>query len=151
MKSLCVERRINATLGSVWKVVSDIGNYAQYAPNLNSSRIISGKGMGLVRECTSKEGAWQEICTEWQDHRSYQFQVQTQAEDYPFPFKTLQGKWEVCYDGNTQTVIRMTFDTEFKNVVIGWLAYPLMKRKFLLVCEHLLDNWQQAVKVPKSA
>jgi ribosome-associated toxin RatA of RatAB toxin-antitoxin module len=148
MKNLCVERSINASLESAWKVVSDVDNYARYAPNLHTSRIVSGKGIGLIRECTSKEGNWTEICTDWKNQESYCFQVQTQAKDYPFPFKTLNAKWEVYENVNAQAVMRMEFEVEFKNVVIGWLVYPLMKKKFLLVCEQLLDNWQQEILAP---
>jgi len=148
MKKLCVERSVNASLESVWNVVSDVGNYSRYAPNLNTSRIVSGKNKGLIRECTSKEGKWTEVCTDWQNQKSYRFQVQTQAKDYPFPLKTLNAKWEVYENATAQTVIRMEFDVEFKNVVIGWLIYPLMKKKFLLVCEQLLDNWQKEIQAP---
>jgi len=142
MKSLYAQRRINAPLELVWKVISDVGDYARYAPNLNSSRIVSGEGKGLIRECTSKEGLWQEICTDWQEQEFYLFEVQTQAKNYPFPFKTLNGKWEVCNSGDTHTDIRMKFDFEFKNLLLGWLIYPLMRRKFITICEQLLDNWQ---------
>jgi len=148
MKRLYIERSITASLESVWNVVSDVGNYARYAPNLNTSRIVSGEGKGLVRQCTSKEGQWTEVCTDWQDQKSYRFQVQTQAKDYPFPFKTLNAKWRVYENSYAQAVIRMDFEVEFKYVVIGWLIYPFMKKKFLLVCEELLDNWQQEIQAP---
>ncbi len=148
MKKLYIERSITASLESAWKVVSDVGNYARYAPNIDTSRILSGEGKGLVRECTSKEGEWTEVCTDWENQKSYCFQVQTQAKDYPFPFKTLNAKWEVYENANAQTVIRMDFEVEFRNVVIGWLVYPFMKKEFLLVCEELLDNWQRKIQSP---
>ncbi len=145
MKSLSVERLINAPSTSVWEVVSDVGSYAQYAPNLATSKVVSGEGVGLVRECSSKEGRWQELCTAWEEKQFFRFQVQTQANDYPFPFKTLNGKWEVHDKGNEQATIRMEFEVEFKHAIVGWLVFPIMKIKYLQVCEELLDNWQQEV------
>jgi len=146
MKSLSIMRTVNAPLDSVWEVVSDVDGYARYAPNIDTSRIVSGDGVGMVRECSSKEGRWQELCTHWQDREFYQFQIQTQAKDYPFPFKWLQGKWSVEAQADDQTVIRMVFDFEFSNRIAGWFIYPLMKIKYMAICEELLDNWQQALR-----
>ena len=67
MKSLSIERTLNAPLDVVWKVISDVDGYARYAPNIDASRVVSGEGVGMVRECSSKEGRWQEICTHWEN------------------------------------------------------------------------------------
>jgi len=146
MKSLNIERTLNAPLDVVWKVVSDVDGYARYAPNIDASQVVSGEGVGMVRECSSKEGRWQEICTHWENLNYYVFQIQTQASDYPFPFKALQGKWSVEAVNEKHTVIHMKFDFDFKNKVVGLLLYPLMRKKFLKICEELLDNWQRAIQ-----
>jgi len=147
MKSITIKRTVNAPLEAVWTVVSDLAGYARYAPNLNTSKVVSGDGVGMVRECSSKEGRWQEHCTHWQEQSSYQFQVQTQAKDYPFPFKLLHGKWIVESHTANQTVICMVFHVEFKNQIVGWLLFPIMRVKFMQVCKKLLDNWQQAIQL----
>jgi len=61
MKSITIKRTVNAPLEAVWTVVSDVAGYARYAPNLNTSKVVSGDGVGMVRECSSKEGRWQDI------------------------------------------------------------------------------------------
>ena len=142
METLTIERTVHAPLEVVWQLVSDVGDYAKYAPNIDSSTVISGEGFGLVRECGSKEGRWQELCTSWHDNESYEFEVQTEASDYPFPFKILRGKWSVDSINDKHTIIRMEFKVKFKNKVVGWLLYPVMKIQFMKVCEKLLDNWQ---------
>ena len=147
MKTLNVERTVSAPLKSVWQLVSDVGGYAKYAPNIDSSKVVSGKGAGLVRECASKEGRWNEVCTAWRDNESYEFDIQTQAEDYPFPFKTLRGKWSVESVNEGETTIYMKFDVDFKNKVVGWFIFPIMKIQLLKVCDRLLENWETALKV----
>jgi len=147
MKTLNVERSVRAPLESVWQLVSDVGNYAKYAPNIDSSKIVSGEGVGLIRACGSKEGRWQEFCTSWHDKDCYEFEIQTQAHDYPFPFKMLHGKWSVDPINTNHTIIRMKFDLEFKNKAVGWLLYPVMKIQFMKICEELLDNWQTALEI----
>ena len=146
MKTLNVGRTVSAPLESVWKVVSDVGDYAAYAPNIDTSRVLSGEGVGLVRECGSKEGRWKELCTFWREQKCYEFEIQTQADDYPFPFKMLRGKWSVDAVNENETTIHMRFDLQFKNKVVGWFLYPIMKFQFMKVCETLLDNWQASVE-----
>ena len=146
MKYVSVERSISADLALVWLFIADVGNYADFAPNIDSSEIVSGAKTGLVRECASqKDGRWLETCTVWQDLSHYGFRVHTEAADYPFPLKHLEGKWSVEKIDDGQTRICMTFEFEFKNKLVGFLAYPIMKKKFLTICEKLLDNWEQSI------
>lgn len=146
MKCLSIERTVNAPLDVIWKLVSNVADYSRYAPNIDTSRIISGEGVGMVRECTSKEGRWRELCTTWKDNDHYEFEVQTQASDYPYPFKVLQGKWSVEKIDENNTTIRMVFNVDFKNQLFGALMYPLMRRKYMKICEQLMDNWQNAAQ-----
>lgn len=73
----------------------------------------------MIRECSSKEGRWQEICTQWQPNSFYDFVVQTEAKDYPFPFNQLQGHWSVIKADDSLTLIQMKFDVEFKHPLTG--------------------------------
>lgn len=146
MKSLSIERVVEAPLHAVWKVVSDVDGYAQYAPNIDTSKVISGNGIGMIRECSSKEGRWREACTAWQEQSFYTFHIQTEAPDYPYPFKHLTGRWSVDQVLPERTAIRMRFDVEFNNRFYGWLIFPLMKMKYMKICEQLLDNWQAAIE-----
>lgn len=145
MKTLIISRQISAPLSSVWKVVADVGNYADYAPNIDRSFIVNGVGTGMIRECQSKEGRWQEVCTQWHPNTHYAFQVQTGAPDYPFPFKRLNGKWTVNEVDQNKSEIQMQFDVEFKQPWMTIILYPWMKFRFLKVCDKLLDNWQMAI------
>ena len=146
MKYISVDRVVSADLHTVWPIVSDIGNYADYAPNIDQSKVISGNGKGMVRECSAiKQGRWSEVCTDWQDHSHFNFLVNTEADDYPFPLSYLAGKWSVNTVGVNQTLLRMDFEFEFKNWMVGLVGFPFMKRQFLAICEELLDNWERDI------
>ena len=146
MKSLSYEKVVYARPGDVWAVISDVGNYADIAPNIDTSRIVSGEGMGMVRECSNKEGRWQEVCSQWLPGEQFAFDVQTRAADYPYPFTYLNAIWSVVPIDETSTKIKMDFNVEFSSKVLGLFMFPLLKLKFSGVCRTLLDNWQRDIE-----
>jgi len=143
MKTLKVSRVIDVPLSITWKVISDVAGYAQYAPNIQTSTIVSGQGVGMIRECTSTEGRWQEQCTRWQENHLYSFQVQTQAKDYPYPFSVLNAEWSVKTRNPTCSIMTLNIEVEFKNTFLGWALFPVLKRKYLKICNELMDNWEE--------
>ena len=52
IKRMSFERTVKATIASVWKVISDVANYHEVAPNVDDVKIISGEGKGMVRSCS---------------------------------------------------------------------------------------------------
>jgi len=145
MKNLSISRVINASKSSTWKIISDVGGYAKYAPNIDHSKIVFGQGKGMIRECSNKDGHWREICTAWKPDNYYDFEIKTQEKSYPYPFKVLTGHWAVKSKGNNETLIEMSFDYEFKNKLLGFMMNPMMRRQFTKVCQELLDNWETSV------
>lgn len=97
----------------------------------------------MIRECSSREGRWQERCTDWQDNHFYAFEVQTQAKDYPYPFSILNAQWSVKTDSSASTEVSLNIEVEFKNALVGWLLFPIMKKKYLKICRKIMDNWEE--------
>jgi len=91
MKNISISRVINASKSATWEIISDVAGYAKYAPNIDHLKILSGQGKGMIRECSNKDGHWREICTAWQLEDYYDFEINTQEKDYPYPFKMLTG------------------------------------------------------------
>ncbi len=54
------ERVIKAGKHSVWKVISDVGNYDKVAPNIDEVKIVSGEFRGMVRSCRQGNDTWSE-------------------------------------------------------------------------------------------
>lgn len=142
MKYLKISRKINVPVSTTWQVISDVGSYAQYAPNIYTSKIVTGEGVGMIRECTSREGRWQERCTRWQNGLLYAFEVQTNAKDYPYPFSILNAEWSSKMINPSSSIITLTIEVEFKNRATGWFMFPILKKKYLKICDELMDNWE---------
>jgi len=140
------QRVVKASKPAVWKVIADVANYDKVAPNIDDVKIISGEGQGMVRSCSHGKDNWTETCSIWQEEKTYSFEVNTAAPDYPYPFKFLKGTWEVQQIDSTTTKIVMLFDFEYKHRFQNVLIHPLLKGKFTKTADELLDNWQKMLE-----
>ncbi len=111
-KNLAFKRTVAANKKKVWRIVSDIKNYHRVASNIDDVKIISGEGEGLVRQCSHGKDSWTESCTLWEAEKQYSFVVNTSAPDYPYPFKSLKGTWQVNEINSGQSEIIMIFNFE---------------------------------------
>ena len=145
-KQLSFERTVKATKASVWKVISNVANYHEVAPNVEDVKIISGEGEGLVRSCSHGKNSWTETCSMWDEEREYAFEVNTAAPAYPYPFKYLKGNWKVEEIDNSHTKVIMLFEIEYRKKFQNWLLHPILKGKFSKTAEELLDNWQRQIE-----
>lgn len=146
LKQLRFERAINATKEKVWKVISDVANYHQVAPNIDDLKILSGNGKGMVRICSHGKDSWTETCSLWIEEKEYAFEVDASAPNYPYPFKYLKGNWKVEEIDRARTRVVMAFEFEYKKNFQNWLLHPILKGKFSKTAEKLLDNWQKKVE-----
>jgi len=146
IKSFAYSRKVKANKEKTWSVISDVSNYHKIASNIDSVEIISGEGKGMVRKCTHKANSWTEVSTLWEEGEQYSFKVNTDAEDYPYPLKFLQGTWKVKEISKNETEIVMRFDFAYSRRIHNWLLHPFMKSKFNKICEELLDNWQRKLE-----
>ena len=143
IKQLSFERTTKATKENVWKVISDVANYNEVAPNIEDVEIISGKEEGMVRRCSHGKENWTETCSLWIEENEYAFQVNTDATDYPYPFGYLKGNWKIEEMNSSHTKIIILFEFEYRKKFQNWLLHPILKRKFSKIAEELLDNWQK--------
>lgn len=146
-KLMTFRRKVKADKSSVWQIISDVGNYHKVAPNIDSVQILSGKKTGMVRACSHGKDSWKEKCTLWDDEKEYSFEVDTKADDYPYPFKSLSGNWQVAELNNNKTEIIMNFEFEYKRNIQKLLLHPIMRRQFNKICKELLDNWENKLRV----
>ena len=144
-KKLSFKRTINAKKSDVWKVISDVANYHQVAPNIDEVTIVSGKDEALVRRCSHGKDSWTETCSIWKEEKTYSFVVNTSAPDYPYPFSFLQGTWNIIEIDANHSQIEMIFKFKYKMKIIN-LMHPLMKIRFTRISSELLDNWQNILE-----
>jgi ribosome-associated toxin RatA of RatAB toxin-antitoxin module len=147
VKHLVFERTVRATKSQVWKVIADVANYDKVAPNIDAVKIISGQGRGMVRSCAHGKDKWTESCTQWIEEKTYTFEVNTAAPDYPYKFiQSLNGTWEVQPLDNEHTKIVMHFNLQYKHKHQNVLLHPFLKNKFSKTAQELLDNWQKMLE-----
>jgi len=144
-KQLVFKRTVRANKTEVWKVVSDVANYHQVAPNIDKIKIVSGKDEGMIRSCSHGKDSWTETCSVWQEEQSYSFIVNTSAPDYPYPLSFMQGTWNITEIDAKHTEIEMIFEFTYKKKILN-LMHPIMKMKFKKISNELLDNWQKILE-----
>ncbi len=140
------ERVVESDKQTTWQLISDIGNYALFAPNIDNVTILSGQGKGMVRTCSHGKDTWAETCTLWSEYEGYAFTVHTGEPDYPYPFKFLNGYWGVEEVDASTTKIVMQFDFQYNKPIQKIIIHPFFRTKFFKIVEKLLDNWQKELE-----
>lgn len=137
---------VKADKKTTWKLISNVENYALFAPNIDEVNIISGDRLGTVRTCSHGKNKWAETCTLWTDEKEYAYEVQTTEPNYPYPLKFLKGYWAVDEIDKTTTKIVLRFEFQYNKKIQNILLHPIFKMKFIKVAEELLDNWKQELE-----
>lgn len=143
-----VERAVKASPETIWSIISDIGNYHLVtAPGIDQVKIISGKGLGLKRECVAPSGiSWEETCTEWIPNERFSFKVNTEREDYPFPLKSLNGSWVIEKINTEESKIILDFSYTFSNPFLAGYFLKAGTKQAREDSNYLLDNWQKMIE-----
>jgi hypothetical protein len=101
---------VDAAPDVMWDVVADLGAISDFVPTLVRSDLIDhvAPGEGAVRACADLEGhQWQEACTVFEPRaRQLRLRFRTEADDFPYPMRTMVGGWHVapCGAGARVTV-----------------------------------------------
>lgn len=140
------ERIVKADKITTWKLISDVGNYALFAPNIDEVKIISGDGIGMVRTCSHGKDTWAETCTLWTEEKEYAYVVHTNEPDYPYPFKFLNGFWAVEEIDKVTTKIVLRFEFQYNKKILNIFLHPIFRTKFFKIAEELLDNWKRELE-----
>jgi len=146
IKILRFERMVTANIAEVWRVVSDVANYHDVAPNIDKAEILSGDAVGMVRKCSHGNDSWTETCTAWNEEKSYTFKVNTDAPDFPFPLNYMQGTFGVHELSDTQTNMVLSFELRYKRKLYNVILHPVIKSKFKKTIKEVLDKWQNKLK-----
>jgi hypothetical protein len=130
---LCVTVDTPAAADKIWAIIADLSSIRLYSPNL--ARVIlrddAKSGIGAVRQCTDTNGkTWGEHCKVYDDQaRQMAFAFLSDEPDFPYPFKTMLGGWEVKQNGAGATV-NIWFEVTPKNrlthpIILAFMANSL--------------------------
>lgn len=126
-----------------------MNRYADAAPSLAFARVLDGEGAGARRQCGDHDGGrWTETCTLWEVSRAYAMQVDTDADDYPYPMTELRGEWRAePVDGGTKLVMRFDYSMRGR-----WLGELLAAAWMLPGAERdataVLESWERQLARP---
>jgi ribosome-associated toxin RatA of RatAB toxin-antitoxin module len=142
-----VERIIDASPEAAWQIIADMEGYAEITTEgISKVEVLAGEGKGMLRRCHDNKGnSWTETCPIWEEGYRYQFVVNTQAADYPFPLDALQGTW-IVEPSPAGTRIKARFEYKIKFGVVGKMLNTLMAKRARQDSEFLLDQWAAKAK-----
>jgi len=140
------ERELPASANALWPVMTDHTLYAELAMNLATASAVTPNGPGLVRECSDASGkTWSETCTLWDPGHRFAVEVDTDADDYPYPLTMLQGSWGVAPALRSQgSRVTMAFVLQPEPGPRGGLMVLVMQAGLGLVLARVARGWQRA-------
>lgn len=133
-------RLVKAPKEIVWPVIADVQNYHKYATGLTHVAILSGSGKGMVRSCSDSASTWTEICTIWEEGKTYAFEVNMES-GFPFPFRKFSGTWSLHEQPNNKTQILISFQYRFPQRWMRWFFSQDTHRYIEQGNKTLFDNW----------
>ena len=111
--------------------------------------MLGGEGAGTQRRCYDTLGrGWNETCTLWDEGR--QFAVDVDTSDYPYPLRTMRGRWAVEPDGDRSTV-SMDFEFVPRSGVLGGVFVATMLLAFKPVVRRILRGWERELTAVHAA
>ncbi|NNK67406.1 MAG: SRPBCC family protein [Rhodobacteraceae bacterium] len=137
-----VKRTVRAPSEVVWAVMTDHPAYADVADNIAKVEVLSGDGLGMKRRCYGPKGEnWEETCDLYEPGRAYGFRIHTEAEDYPYPFAELTGRWRVeAHPVGSEFHIEIVATLK-GNGFSKWLFATAAKPQFKTILIDLADAW----------
>ena len=140
------ERSYDVSAERLFELVADNDTYARLAPNLSGIQILSGKGVGMVRECRDSEGAcWRETYTEWQP--GVRFATEVDVASYPSDLKemivSLSASWTVTPHSARQATVRMEIESTLTDLGVQVLRDGGGADSLVV---PIFDGWGQALE-----
>ncbi len=142
-----VKRTVRALTETVWDVMTDHPAYADVAGNISKVEVLSGDGLGMKRRCYGPKGEnWQETCDLYESGHAYGFRVHTEAEDYPYPFAELTGRWSVDeHPAGSEFHIEIVAAVK-GNALSRWLFSTMARPQFKTILIDLADAWAERME-----
>lgn len=132
MKSVSIERTLEAPPDRVWTTLADFGGVARWNPNLASASLLRGpsQGLGARRRCNMNDGKNHiiEVVTGWVESS----RIEIEVTDGTMPFETALISIQLQDDGPGRTRVAMTMSYQTKRTFAGaamnLMAAPMLRR-----------------------
>ena len=150
MRNLKIERTVQAPRSSVWAVLADYPNIADWNDGVVNSHAIgeATEGVGAQRKCELDGSvAMRETVTEWAPEEKLAVDID-QIEKMPVAKATMTF---TMADGGAATPMSMSYDYEPKGGPFGFIIAAMMGRPMRKGFNGFLDNLERAAQARAAA
>ncbi len=129
MRTIQVSSEIQAPVATVWGVLADFPNIADWNSGVTKSYATGEQtdGVGASRHCDlSPTGTLEETIREWHPNEKLVVSIDSSTKS---PLKTGLGTFELSPGGSESTTVALNLDYELKWGPIGKLIGPVVQRQ----------------------
>jgi uncharacterized protein YndB with AHSA1/START domain len=129
MRSLQVSSEIQAPVATVWGVLANFSNIADWNSGVTKSYATNEQteGVGASRHCDlSPTGTLEETIQEWQPNEKLAVSIDSSTKS---PLKSGLGTFELSPGGSESTKVALNLDYELKWGLFGKLIGPVVHRQ----------------------
>ena len=138
-----ISRRLRGNSEQVWALVTDHETYGRISPNLSKVVATGPDGPELTRRCWDTRGKqWDEACVLWDQGQRFIVDVDTDADDYPYPLESLRGEWRVQQIDDTHTTVTIRFELRAKPGPAGAMFAAAMTTGSRPLVRRITNAWQ---------
>lgn len=146
-RSIEVRSVLRGEPDDVWAAVIDHRAYGELAPNLSKVLPTGPDGKDLTRRCWDTRGKhWDERCVVWEDGRRFAVEVDTTADDYPYPLDYLRGEWAIEPVGDRETEVTVRFELRPSPGPTGAAVAAAMTAGTKPIVRRIARGWQEIVE-----
>lgn len=146
MKTLTIERTVNAPRSAVWAVLADYPNIADWNDGVNTSFAIGDatEGVGAIRKCELDGNvAMRETVTAWNEGQTMAIAID-QIEK--MPVKQASMTFTLGGADADQSTVQMRYEYEPKGGAFGFLIAAMMSKPMKTGFNGFIDNLETAAQ-----
>ncbi len=139
-------REYDVSSDRLFELVTDLEVSAEVSPNLARIDVLSGEGVGMVRQCTSPEGdSWTETYTEWVPGERFTsvVDVSTYPPSLQALIRSLQMTVVVVPVAEERSRVEIELDTELTEAGVGMIVDGGAGDALF---EPILDGWGERLQ-----
>lgn len=125
---LCLQFELDLAPRTLWSRIRDVSEIHRFAPSVAHSSLLPDQttDQSPVRECRDHNGnCWREDLIIDDEHKRLHVRFHTEAPDFPFPFTSMEGGWQVTTD-SAGSMVRVWWDVVPKRRMLSFLLMPLL-------------------------
>ena len=144
MRNITIERTVAAPRASVWAVLADYPNIADWNDGVQKSHAIGEavEGVGAQRQCELTQGAMRETVTEWVPDEKMVIAIDKIEK---MPVSDAQMTFTLA-DRGEKTSVTMSYEYDPKGGPFGFLVAAMLSRPMNKGFNGFIDSLERAAR-----